>query len=679
VARLARRRVFPFNLWDIVRDRFKARDVDPALASQGWIAEALIEQMPPEGYPPVASGVLDGETVWQILLDGMGLRSPFPDAVELLRWTMDHANLERYRASAAEFRAGFREWIGRRAPGVALALLDCVEASSGADALPLGLACGVVFDPAGQEVGTLREAAVRLERCWGDRRLEPAIGQAWAAAAEHVVTDLITREGTRVARPSLERADAILEGVGAQAFAHLSTLSPVGFEQRLARYGRLLLAALDERADRLSAELLRAAASVQEHARAMWEPVRSERVEMSIRLLKWLRRRQVGRVPPPRSFEEALDSYALDGAFVDWMRGTLRGAESPDVVSEAYARLASAVGDHREQENQRFGALLAEWSAAGSASPGALPIENVLATTVTGLARSRPVLLLVVDGMSVAVGRELLEDIAEYGWVLLAPSGEERLPAVIAALPTVTEVSRASLLCGRITSGTSADEKEGFARNPSLLGVSKAKFPPILFHKAELTEGGADLADAVREAVSSPEPRVVGVVLNAVDDHLLKADQLRPRWTVEYIRLLAPLLSCARSGGRVVVLTSDHGHVLDSETRLERFDQGDRWRADDGAPRPDEVVLAGPRVVERSGSRVIAPWSERTRYGNRKNGYHGGATPQEVVVPLLVLAPLDVAVEGWAEAAMGYPPWWDLADDTPPTAPVSTAETHGAT
>jgi hypothetical protein len=118
------------------------------------------------------------------------------------------------------------------------------------------------------------------------------------------------------------------------------------------------------------------------------------------------------------------------------------------------------------------------------------------------------------------------------------------------------------------------------------------------------------------------------------------------------------------------VLTSDHGHVLDSETRLERFDQGDRWRADDGSPRPDEIVVTGPRVVARSGSRVIAPWSERTRYGNRKNGYHGGATPQEVVVPLFGLAPLDVEVEGWVEAPMGYPPWWDLADETPPVAPV---------
>jgi hypothetical protein len=194
------------------------------------------------------------------------------------------------------------------------------------------------------------------------------------------------------------------------------------------------------------------------------------------------------------------------------------------------------------------------------------------------------------------------------------------------------------------------------------VAVSKPHHPPLLFHKGELTEGpGADLSVRVRDAIGSADRRVVGVVLNAVDDHLLKADQVRPRWTVDCFQVLDALLHGARAGVRVVVLTSDHGHVLDAETRLERYDQGDRWRVDDGRPAPDEIVLAGPRVGVAPGTRVIAPWSERTRYGIRKNGYHGGATPQEAVVPLAILAPLDARVEGWAEIPMTYPAWWDVA------------------
>ena len=45
-------------------------------------------------------------------------------------------------------------------------------------------------------------------------------------------------------------------------------------------------------------------------------------------------------------------------------------------------------------------------------------------------------------------------------------------------------------------------------------------------------------------------------------------------------------------------------------------------------------MLAGARVGA-NGGRVIVPWSERTRYGMRKNGYRGGATLQEMIVPSL--------------------------------------------
>ena len=43
---------------------------------------------------------------------------------------------------------------------------------------------------------------------------------------------------------------------------------------------------------------------------------------------------------------------------------------------------------------------------------------------------------------------------------------------------------------------------------------------------------------------------------------------------------------------------------------------------------------------------VVMPWSEKVRYASRKNGYHGGATPQEVVVPLCVFS-TSPCLEGW--------------------------------
>ena len=59
----------------------------------------------------------------------------------------------------------------------------------------------------------------------------------------------------------------------------------------------------------------------------------------------------------------------------------------------------------------------------------------------------------------------------------------------------------------------------------------------------------------------------------------------------------------------------------------------------DGDAGDNEVVLAGKRVLAGDG-RVIAPWTERVRYTTGKSaGYHGGATPQEMLVPAAVFAP----------------------------------------
>ena len=61
----------------------------------------------------------------------------------------------------------------------------------------------------------------------------------------------------------------------------------------------------------------------------------------------------------------------------------------------------------------------------------------------------------------------------------------------------------------------------------------------------------------------------------------------------------------------------------------------------------------------------MLPWSERVRYGSRKNGYHGGATAQETVVPLLVLAPAELTVQGYEPAVIPLPFWWDPAVAVP--------------
>ncbi len=147
--------------------------------------------------------------------------------------------------------------------------------------------------------------------------------------------------------------------------------------------------------------------------------------------------------------------------------------------------------------------------------------------------------------------------------------------------------------------------------------------------------------------------------MNAVDDHLLKGEQIDTRWSCEEIKVLPTLLHEAKSARRIVILLADHGHVLDHHTQGRPYEGGERWRIDDGNPAADEVQMTGSRVVIPENHRLIAPWTEKVRYGVKKNGYHGGVSPQEMIIPITVLCAGDASPAGWREAPMTTPAWWD--------------------
>src|SRR5262249_28389309 len=154
-------------------------------------------------------------------------------------------------------------------------------------------------------------------------------------------------------------------------------------------------------------------------------------------------------------------------------------------------------------------------------------------------------------------------------------------------------------------------------------------------------------------------------VLNAVDDYLLKGDLLHVDWRIDTIRPLRQILAAAEDAGRAIVLTSDHGHVIEHETTFRAGGEGERWRAMPGEPAGGEVILEGPRVASAFGGRIIAPWSETVRFGAKRNGYHGGASLQEAVVPVAVLASPDVELSGWVEIAPQMPAWWRAPEEAP--------------
>lgn len=670
VARLARRALFTVEPWQLVKERFRARYVDPRLSERhAWVAPALLDAEPEGGYAPVASGFLDAETVWKALFSALlGTPGGARDAETLLEWGLDASKRARLDRLEEEVRDGLRRAVRESAGELAGAVFDALVGSQGARALAVGLVARVLHDPESAQDSAAVRAAVRLERFHGDRPLESAAALAWADAAEAVVQRRLRSGEIAPLRPLLADADALLaRELEAGALAFRSRFLPSGYEQRLDRVAALLEQAVED-PGLDPATVWNAVDEAFQHALAPLEPDRMERIRMAARTACWLARSRGA--PAPGSFQEAAEAYRAEGGFADWARSRLWHGDSSPALGSALSALSAAVDGAREHANRHFGRLAAGWSSAGPAGPGLVPVEAVLDRIVAPLALRCPTVLIVVDGMAVSVFRELQRDLAARGWVQLVGPEREGSKAVIAAFPSVTQVSRASLLCGRLVSGLAPAEKEGFERHPALVRASEPPKPPVLFHKAELQEDGhVGVAPTLLDEIADLHRRVVGVVVNAVDDHLARGDQIRLDWTARTIRPLEELLRAAGDGGRTVVLVSDHGHVLEHGT-TQRAGAGERWREAQGTPAEDEILLEGPRVL-LGGGRIFAPWTERVRYGGKKNGYHGGVAPQEVVIPLGVFAPAGVAVEGWREAPDEIPAWWEPAV-LEPAAPAPT-------
>lgn len=648
--RLAGRTLYGLDPWQLVREVYQVQSIDPRLRCHEWLPPVLLDRV--NLTAPLASDYLDAETVWPELLERLiGLSEPILDLSLVLHWSTTPENASRYVRLPEPQRIAVETWLGETLGAAVSAVLRCIRASGTADPVPVGLALEVIHHPSVER--SLDRAAGRLERLVGGPTPEETILKAWSGAAVEVSWRAEEDVRSRV----FHRAEEILREVQADSHAHLSSVLPAGFCQRLARFGGQLTRVLT--ASSPESELSEVYHAIAGHREATRDPRSVERVEMALRLTRWID--ATTDRPSPRSLSEATDTYSADGSFVDWARTVLRASEPVRALAEGYANLLSAVEARREAQNRWFAEFLRDQLATGTRPTGLIPVERVLEEVVAPLAGECPVLLILLDGMSAAVSRSLLSEVACSGWVPIGPAGRPLSPG-LATVPSVTEASRTSLFCGRLATGGQADEAKGFAAHPALRRHCRANAPPVLFHKVDL-QAAADpgLAPKVRDAIASPQKRVVGVVVNAVDDYLSKCEQLDLRWTPDEIKVLKSLLFEARSADRVVILVSDHGHLLDAETRCVAEGEGERWRQDTGPVAEGEIAVIGPRVLIAEGHRLIAPWSERLRYSKtRKNGYHGGLTPQEMVIPISVLfRPGHGSIAGWTELPDPAPDWWD--------------------
>lgn len=654
-ARLARTKLHTLQPWPTLLESFNAKEVSRRLYESRGVADYLIEHRPAGGFDPAPGGKVDEEIAWRIILGELSFITPRPDGRAVLEWATVPGNVTRYRALSDDLRDSLQKWIAVTAGPEGRILLEAIDDGFAEELIPLGLVIQVAFEGNDPATSALR---IRLERYTRGRALSTSAANAWAAAASASVVARLRGSEPKPPMQAIERADALLSELVAGDLAIRSSISIAGLEQRFERFGIALQQALEGREANLPHEL----ASLEDHALTQpydndsddFHRQRVRRARMAARLARWLR----SSAGSATSLASAAVHYASDSAYADWARQRMTDGDRQAILAAAYRRLCDLAAVKREEENVRFAEHLASATKTNMLG-GAIGIENVLAEVVAPVAREgQRVLLLVMDGMSTPVFHEVLQDIRRIGWSDLHSESAKWPRPVIAALPSLTEVSRASLLAGRLAQGKSDFEKEAFATQPALLEVSGVGAPPVLFHKATLSEaGGAELSKEVREAISSEKRRVVGVVVNAIDDFLMKGGQTLLPTTLASMPIVRSLLYEAEQSRRVVVLTSDHGHVIDRGTTFRAAEgAGERFRPP-GEASTGEVPLSGPRVV-LAGNAIVAAATETIRYSSSKRfGYHGGATPQECVVPLAVLG--REAIGTWREVAPQFPVWWE--------------------
>lgn len=681
--------------WQAVRQRFRAATIDAQLTSASGhreIAHGFLEAMPLDAWAPAPAGALTRDHAFGCLAHAvLDLPRGAVDLITVLGWSTRPGLTQRWaalrdRGGNALADAAAR-WLAS-ACGPAAPAVEVLLARGRLDDLaPLGVVVDLLTAPTVPAADS-RVALAHLAHRWGGPRAEGAERGLTTVAAQApvVLTTLLADERTRPdAERALAAADLLARQGGAEGLAAKSALLPTGLKSRFATLADLLRR---PPAEELAA-VEQAHTALHQHALLTVDDRRRPGVEGAVRLVRWLATFPDDvPVGGDRLGALAARQVATDGWVDAAVNDVASGVDDRD-LGDGLAHVLELTQAVRDAHDLEFAAALREATAdeAGAAAgyleaPGTriwllerlLP-DLVLPRVLAGGERE-PTLLLVLDGLSTGVASELVQDIlSRDDWQELLPDGVDRRSGALAALPTITEVSRASLLCGALTTGQQDVERRGYEALTRAHGV-----PAVLFHKRALdsTRAGHALADEVRAALDDTAGRpLVTCVLNTIDDALDRSDPGGTVWDADHVKHLRPLLDRARETGRSVVITSDHGHVVERRAGEQRAQpDGERKTRYRSAPQSfdtaevadDEVLVRGPRVLAHGGRAVLAV-NERLRYGPLKAGYHGGATPAEAVVPVVLLVPTERAqAPGLRLAPPQQPTWW-----SPPLGPAQSA------
>ncbi|MCP4502876.1 MAG: BREX-2 system phosphatase PglZ [Deltaproteobacteria bacterium] len=411
-----------------------------------------------------------------------------------------------------------------------------------------------------------------------------------------------------------------------------------------------------------------------------------EAIAMVVRLVNWLAQDEHEASNATNDVARLSEWYVREGGFVDWARKVAR-AKNPSSVHVAVSKLLSVVDERRTRIDKLFAASYADCvahSSKRSALVGVTRIEEAIEKMALPVldAEDLNLLVLCMDGMSWANLAEMWsslrtqpEGAAFIPMTLPGQDGGDLPPPVIAAIPTITTLSRGSLFAGRLLG---EDDSKSTANDPKRLkehrGVRSFTSTATVLLKKDIFGEGGKLKLEAKAKVASNE-RVVGVVVNTIDDQLKGSPQFSASLSLGDITPLCELLAAAAKAGRAVLLCSDHGHITSqrfSETSAalpKRKTKDDikanisaRWRPIGEEEEADVGEVALTSHLAESG-RIALAVDEKLRYvGQVHQGEHGGLSLAEAVAPAFLLVP-----EALVEPLQGLPKPLNMTDLVPPS------------
>ncbi len=317
----------------------------------------------------------------------------------------------------------------------------------------------------------------------------------------------------------------------------------------------------------------------------------------------------------------------------------LAAIEDEEVSDVAVARCRAKYDEVARRQAEGF---VKVYENAGWTIAGVLPQHRVWAEVVANL--PKPLAVVAVDAMRYEIGVELADR--------LVRSGEVKLRAAIAALPSITPIGMAAILPGAAANFSIAE------RSGKLGALIGETFLPDLAARQKYLQaqvpGIVDLTlDDVLTWTKATQKKVAGAKIVFVRSTEIDAagENTENRYARRIMEgIVGDVARClsklAGAGIENAIVTADHGHLYFAAEREEAMrisspggDQVDLhrrcWIGRGGSTPPGTVRIQGAKLGYVTDLDVVVPKSVSVfRAGGDLAYHHGGASLQELIVPV---------------------------------------------